>query len=193
MASTSGIRDDRDRRTALLVVDMINPLDFEGADALRPHAVDAARHIAALARRARAAGVPVIYVNDNFMHWQADFREIVAEVREGTDGRELAELLAPEPGDYFVLKPKHSGFLATPLEILLEKLEVGNVLVSGVATDGCILATATDAHMREYGVHVPGDCVAAITAERSRRALELMHEAMHIDVSGAHTALAGRG
>ncbi|MCE7031303.1 cysteine hydrolase [Lysobacter sp. GX 14042] len=192
MASTSGIRDDRDRRAALLVVDMINPLDFEGADALKPHAVAAARQIAALARRARAAALPVIYVNDNFMHWQADFREIVAQVREGK-GRELAELLAPEPGDYFVLKPKHSAFLATPLEILLEKLEVGTVLVSGVATDGCILATATDAHMREYGVHVPGDCVAAITAGRSRRALELMHDAMHIDVRGAHAALAGHG
>lgn len=189
MASTAGIRDDGHQRSALLVVDMINPLDFEGGDALRPHAVAAAREIAALAARMRAADLPVIYVNDNFMHWQADFREIVATVRESTAGGELAELLAPQQGDYFVLKPKHSGFLATPLEILLEKLEVGRVLVSGVATDGCVLATATDAHMREYEVQVPPDCVAAISAERSTRAVELMRDSMHIDIRPSSDAL----
>lgn len=189
MASTAGIRDDGDRRTALLVVDMINPLDFKGADALRPHAVAAARKIAALARRMRARELPVVYVNDNFMHWQADFREIVTIVRHGSAGHELAAMLAPEPGDYFVLKPKHSGFLATPLEILLEKLEVGRVVVTGLATDGCVLATATDAHMREYRVHVPRDCVAAITPARSRRAVELMRDSMHVDVRTGRYAL----
>lgn len=189
MASTAGIRDDGHRRTALLVVDMINPLDFEGGEALRPHAIAAAREIAALAARMRAADLPVIYVNDNFMHWQADFREVVDTVRDSA-GRPLAELLSPQPGDYFVLKPKHSGFLATPLEILLEKLEVGRVLVTGVATDGCVLATATDAHMREYEVQVPPDCVAAISTERSTRAVELMRDSMHIDVRSARHALA---
>jgi len=189
MASTTGIRDDDDRRTALLIVDMINPLDFEGGKALRPYAEAAARRIAALARRMRRRGDPVVYVNDNFMHWQADFREIVATVRDSTRGSGLAKELAPEPGDYFVLKPKHSGFLATPLEILLEKLEVGRVVITGVATDGCVLATATDAHMREYKVHVPRDCVAAITSARSRRAVELMRDAMHIDVRTARYVL----
>lgn len=181
MASTAGIRDDDHRRTALLVVDMINPLDFEGGEALRPHAESAARAIAALAHRMRERGEPVVYVNDNFMHWQADFHEIVALVRDGTRGSALAEELAPVPGDYFVLKPKHSGFLATPLEILLEKLEAGRVVVTGVATDGCVLATATDAHMREYSVQVPPDCVAAQTEGRSRRAVELLRDSMRID------------
>ena len=185
MASTAGIRNDDDRRTALLIVDMINPLDFDGGEALRPHAEAAARRIAALAARTRERGDPVVYVNDNFMHWQADFREIVATVRGDTRGSGLAEALAPEPGDYFVLKPKHSGFLATPLEILLEKLEAGRVVVTGLATDGCVLATATDAHMREYSVHVPSDCVAAQTEERSRRALELMRDSMHMDIRPA--------
>ena len=185
MASTAGIRGDGERRTALLVVDMINPLEFDGAAALRPHALAAAKRIATLARRLRERGCPVVYVNDNFLHWQADFREIVAIVRHGSRGAELAELLAPVPGDYFVLKPKHSGFLATPLEILLEKLDAGRVVVTGVATDGCVLATATDAHMREYGVHVPRDCVAAVTPARSKRAVELMADSMHVDVRSA--------
>lgn len=184
MAST-GIRGNGERRTALLVIDMINPLDFEGAAQLHPHAVVAAKRIATLARRLRARGWPVVYVNDNFLHWQADFREIVTLVRHGSRGAELAELLAPVPGDYFVLKPKHSGFLATPLEILLEKLGADAVVVTGVATDGCVLATAMDAHMREYGVHVPRDCVAAITSARSKRAIELMADGMGIDVRTA--------
>jgi len=110
------------------------------------------------------------------------FSEIVAICANGSRGAEIARLLAPEPDDHFVLKPKHSAFFEAPLETLLAKLKARRLVITGLATDGCVLATAMDAHMREYTVHVPRDCVAAASDARTGRALELMKTAMDVDV-----------
>ena len=172
----------QDGATALLIVDMINPLDFPGGPAMLPRAVAAASRIARLKQRMKADDAPVIYANDNFTKWKMGFSEIVAICSNGTRGADIAQQLAPEPDDHFVLKPKHSAFFETPLETLLAKLKARRLVVTGLATDGCVLATAMDAHMREYKVHVPRDCVAAISDTRTDRALELMKVAMDIDV-----------
>lgn len=177
-------RGDR-QATALLVVDMINLLDFPGGDAMRPDALAAARQIAKLKKKMKAGGAPVIYANDNFMRWQADFRDIVAVCLQDERARPITELLAPERGDYFVLKPKHSAFFETPLPTLLDKLDVRRLVIAGVAADGCILASATDAHMREFIVQVPRDCVASISQQRTDRALALMKASMGLDVRTA--------
>src|SRR5690606_39132713 len=97
---------------ALLIIDMINTFDFEGGASLVRAAEFAARRIASLRRRWHQAGAPVVYVNDNFMRWQADFRELVAVcAHDDMRGAAIARLLQPGPDDYFVLKPKHSAFL----------------------------------------------------------------------------------
>jgi nicotinamidase-related amidase len=167
--------------SALLIVDMVNPLDFPGADRLRRQALAILSPLARLKRRLKARGVPVIYVNDNFTHWLSDFRELVAICSQpDAPGRPLVEAVPPEHDDYLVLKPKHSGFFATPLEVLLSQLEVRRVVVTGIAGDGCVLATASDAHMREFEVVVPSDCCASITRARNQRALRLMRESMHL-------------
>lgn len=168
---------------ALLVIDMINTFDFEGGRALSRPAAEAARRIATLRRRWHAAAAPVVYVNDNFMRWQADFRELVAVcMHDGMPGAGIARQLQPGPDDYFVLKPKHSAFLSTPLDVLLAKLEVRDLVLTGVAADSCILATAIDAHMREFGIRVPRDCVAAITPARKDRALAVLRDACDADL-----------
>ena len=173
---------------ALLIIDMINTFDFEGGQALARRAQDAGLRIATLRRRWHAAGAPVVYVNDNFMQWQADFRELVAVcMHDGMRGAEIARLLQPGPDDYFVLKPKHSAFLATPLEVLLAKLGARELVLTGVATDSCILATALDAHMREFTIRVPRDCVAALTPARTERALALLRDACAADVRSSRT------
>ncbi len=78
-----------------------------------------------LKRRAKAAGIPVIYANDNFGRWKSDFRWILERcLQEGDARRPLAERLAPDEDDYFVLKPKHSAFFATTLHTLLRYLSV---------------------------------------------------------------------
>ena len=169
-------------RVALLIIDMINAFDFEGAVAVLPRAIAAARATAALKQRARAAGVPVVYVNDNFGRWRSDFRSILQHcLRPDVPGRPIAELLMPDESDYFVLKPKHSGFQYTTLDVLLAHLGAETLVLTGVAGNFCVLFTAHDAYMRDYHLFVPSDCVASQTEEDDRDALAHMAKVTKAD------------
>ncbi|MFN2384673.1 MAG: cysteine hydrolase family protein [Gemmatimonadota bacterium] len=169
---------------ALLLIDVINDLEFEGGDDLLRHALPAAERIAALKRRARERGIPAIYVNDNFGRWQSDFRRLVDHcLHDGVRGRELAERLAPADDDYFVLKPKHSGFFSTTLETLLRYLEVRTLVLTGFTADYCVLFTANDAYMRDYTLHVPRDCVASERVAWCDDALTLMARVLKADAT----------
>lgn len=168
---------------ALLIIDMINAFDFEGAEAIFPRALAAARAIAALKRRARQAGVPAIYVNDNFGKWRSDLRKLLEHcLRDGVRGQAIARLLEPREDDYFVLKPKHSGFQYTTLDILLAHLGARTLILAGVAGNFCVLFTAHDAYMRDYRLIVPSDCVASQTAADDRYALQHMASVTKADV-----------
>lgn len=149
---------------ALLLVDVINDFDFPEGDALLGFASEAVPRIEALVERARRARVPIVYVNDNFGHWRSDFRTTVARCCDPSRrGAALVRRLQPRPEDYFVLKPKHSGFFHTPLELLLKALEVQTVVICGFATNSCVTSTAHDAHMRDLRIVVPCDTTAANT------------------------------
>jgi nicotinamidase-related amidase len=167
---------------ALLIVDMVNLFDFEEGERLAKRTLPVAGRIASLKRRFQQADAPVIYVNDNFTDWRADFKELVAICSHpSAKGARIVELLRPDPGDYYILKPKHSGFLATPLALLLSQLKTRKVVITGIAADACVLATAQEANMREYEVAIPQDCVAARSAQLHRRALALMKEGFGAD------------
>ena len=169
---------------ALLLLDVINDLEFEGGDVLARYALPAAKNIAALKQRASLAGIPTIYVNDNFGKWRSDFRKLVAHVIDDqTRGAPIAELLRPQADDYFVLKPKHSGFFSTSLDVLLKHLGAGTLILAGWAGDICILFTASDAHVREYDLVIPGDCVASEDAEENGHVLKLMQRVQEADIS----------
>ena len=159
-------------RAALLLVDVINDMEFDEGEKLIRHALPMARRLARLKARARAAGIPAIYVNDNFGRWRSDFRVVVEHcLTSGVRGAEVARLLRPHDDDYFVLKPKHSGFYATTLDTLLSYLGAKTLIITGVAANICILFTANDAYMRDYELMVPSDCVASNTAADNRYAL----------------------
>jgi len=164
-----------DSPVALLIIDMINAFDFDGAERMLARARAAAQAIARLKARARQAGVPTVYVNDNFGRWRSDFHQILERVLR-SPGKEIAQLLAPQPEDYFVLKPKHSGFQFTTLDVLLEHLGARTLILTGVAGNFCVLFTAHDAYMRDYKIVVPRDCIASLTPENDEYALEHMAE-----------------
>src|SRR5918992_3452429 len=160
---------------ALVMIDVINALDFDHGPQLLEQALPMAHNIAALKRRAKRAGIPAVYSNDNFGRWQSDLNQVLDHVlRDGVPGRPLAEILHPEDDDYFVLKPKHSGFYSTQLSILLDYLGVNTIIVAGIQTHICVLFTANDAYMRDYKLIVPADCVASTDPGDSKRAMELM-------------------
>ena len=167
---------------ALVLIDVINDFDFPRAVALLRYARPAARRIAALTERARRRRIPVIYANDNFGRWRSDFRQQIEHcMAEGRHGRSIVELLKPENDDYFVLKPMHSAFFSTTLEVLLERLHVRRLILTGFAADICVLYTANDAYMRDFEVAVPADCVASETIRQYRFALEHMAQRLRAD------------
>jgi nicotinamidase-related amidase len=160
---------------ALLLIDWINDLEFDSGEKLLPGALAAAKATAALRRRAKQAGVPVIYCNDNFGKWRSDFRSLLDHVlKDDVRGRPIAQLLAPDEHDYFVLKPKHSGFHSTSLDVLLAHLGASTLILTGVAGNFCVLFTAQDAYMRDFRLLVPQDCVASEEEADNRHALEHM-------------------
>ena len=171
---------------ALLLVDVINDLEFPGGAELLVQAEPMAARLAAFKRRVKAAGVPAIYANDNFGRWQSDFATLVRHcTEEAVTGRAIARILGPEADDYFVLKPKHSAFFATPLQTLLAYLGVKTLILTGLTTDSCVSFTAADAFLRDYHVIVPEDCVTAIDPADHTHALRYMARVMKVDVRAA--------
>jgi len=169
---------------ALLLVDVINDLEFDGGEHLLSTAIPMAKALAKLKRRAKADGIPAIYVNDNFGRWRSDFPALVKRCLEGgVRGEPIVAQLQPEAEDYFVLKPRHSAFYQTPLESLLEYLGVTTVILTGMAADICVLFSANDAYMRGFRLFVPADCIASENEERNREALHLMQRVLKADIS----------
>jgi nicotinamidase-related amidase len=166
----------------LLLIDVINDLEFEGSEGLIEQVMQIAPTIAALKRRAKAAGIPVVYVNDNFGRWQSDFNKLIAHcLEDNVRGRPLAQLLRPDEDDYFVLKPKHSGFFSTTLDTLLAYLHAKTLIIAGIAGNICVLFTAHDAFMRDFHLIVPADCTASNTPEDNQYALRHMSRILQAD------------
>ncbi|HSV36206.1 MAG TPA: isochorismatase family cysteine hydrolase [Ramlibacter sp.] len=159
----------------LLLVDFINPLDFPGGETLAPAAVQAAVACAGLKQRLARDGVVAIYANDNYGIWQSDFHTLVATClgMAGPTG-EIARLLYPQAEDLTILKPRHSAFYATPLELLLAEMRARELVICGLATDICVQMTAMDAFLRDYKVWVPADCTAAQSPEARTASLAYM-------------------
>jgi nicotinamidase-related amidase len=167
----------------LILIDVINDLEFPEGEQLLDFALPMARRLADLKQRAADAGVPAVYVNDNFGRWRSDFNAHVEHcLHDGVRGQPLAEILQPGEHDYFVLKPKHSGFYSTSLDILLAYLRAETLVLTGMATNICVLFTANDAYMRDLHIVVPSDCVAANTQEESDHALDQMRRVLKADV-----------
>jgi nicotinamidase-related amidase len=180
------------RERVLLLVDFINPLDFPGGEYLAPHAIEAARATAALKERLTADGTITIFANDNYGVWQSDFHTMVATClgMQGPAG-EIARLLYPGPEDLTILKPRHSAFFASPLDLLLKEMQVRELVICGLATDICVQMTAMDAFLREYRTWVPADCTAAESAELKAASLDYMAKVLKCDTAPSGKRPAG--
>ena len=174
---------------ALLLIDVMNDFDFPEADQLLKYARPMAQNLLRLKRRAQKAGVPVIYVNDNFGRWKSDFRRTVEHCAQHGRGRDVVKLLRPEDSDYFVLKPKHSGFFSTTLETLLRYLETQTLILTGIAGNFCVLFTANDAYMRDFNLFVPRDCTVSNTKKENESALRLMKKFLKADMRSSSRIL----
>jgi nicotinamidase-related amidase len=169
---------------ALILIDVINAFDFPDSDKILANALPMAPRLAKLKARCRRAGIPAIYVNDNFGQWRSDAKSLIARCLESRcKGKPFVEQIRPDNEDYFILKPMHSAFFQTPLEILLRYLGATSLILTGLATNSCIVCSAHDAKMRDFKLYVPSDCCAARTRPDHEQAITHIREMADASVS----------
>jgi nicotinamidase-related amidase len=174
----------RGEQTALLIVDMLNTYEHEDADRLAASVKHAVPQIAALIERARSDDMPLVYVNDNYGDWNSSSEELAERAMAGRHP-DLVEPLLPRNDDAFVIKARHSVFYSTPLEYLLQSMDVGRIVLAGQATEQCILYSALDGYVRHFEVVVPRDGVAHIYEHLADAAFEMMERNMHAQIRPA--------
>jgi nicotinamidase-related amidase len=168
--------------TALVIVDVLNPYQHEDADRLAESMAATVDQIAVLLDRARDEQRPVIYVNDNYGHWNSSSAQLLEVALQEGRHPELVEPLRPPEDANFVIKARHSIFYETPLEYLLRQLDVSRLLLCGQVTEQCILYSALDAYVRHLSVAIPTDAVAHIDPQLADAALQMMHRNMRADL-----------
>ncbi|SES33487.1 isochorismatase family cysteine hydrolase [Salipaludibacillus aurantiacus] len=171
------------QHVAILLIDMISDYEFPDGEKLFEHALPTAKNIAELKNQANELQIPVLYVNDNYGSWQSDFPKIVEDITKSPRGKQIVEYLQPDDDNYFILKPQYSGFFMTPLELLLDYLNVKTLIITGVAGNMCVHFTANDAYMRHYKLYVPSDCVASNSQEENDEALHLMKRVLKAETA----------
>jgi nicotinamidase-related amidase len=159
-------------RVAVLLVDVVNHFEFPDGKRILRNALPIGARLAQLKQLATNADIPVIYVNDNFGQWRSDASKLLAYcLKPKCPGKSFVERIKPSDDDYCILKPMHSAFYQTPLDVLLRHLGVSSLIVAGLTTNSCILCTAHDANMRDLKVTVVSDCCAARTARDHKEAI----------------------
>jgi nicotinamidase-related amidase len=160
-------------RSALLVIDMLNPYEHEDAEPLKQSVRECLPALQALIERTRDSELLTVYVNDNHGDWSAARQELSERALDGA-APELVEPILPAPDLPFVVKARHSVFYETQLEYLLRQEEVERLFLTGQVTEQCILYSALDAYVRHFSVSVVTDAVAHIDPDLAQAALRMM-------------------
>src|SRR5690349_16890518 len=177
-------RKRRPAPSALLIVDMISEYRFPGANGTLRAARKAVTGITRIKQRARAAGAPVIYVNDTAGKWESDQQAFLQRCLEpSAPGHDVVTAISPEAHDYFMFKPRHSAFFGTPLPNPLQQLKIERLIIVDVTSHQCVLFTATDAHVRDFQIVVPSDCIGAPHPAHSRHALYILSHALEAEIT----------
>jgi nicotinamidase-related amidase len=175
--------------TAVLVVDMLNAYQHPDAERLAPNFAGIIEPLSGVIDAAHERDdTELIYVNDNYGDFTAEFGDIVQSALEGARP-DLVEPILPREGCKVLTKVRHSVFYATPLHYLLDRLRIRRVILIGQVTEQCILYSALDAYVRHYDIVVPPDAVAHIDGDLGEAALKMMRENMGAKVVPAADCL----
>ena len=179
-------------RMVLLIMDMFSDFRFKNGEAAARRAWPVAERIAALKARCARRKIPAIYVNDNLGRWRSDFGDLVRSCVDTRRGAPIARLLRPRTADYCILKPKHSGFFATPLDTLLQYLGTKQLVITGIASQQCILFTANDAYVRDYALAVPTDCIVSLSKSEAHFAKYYFRKVLKADIRKSSALILNR-
>jgi len=175
-------------RSALLVIDMENGfVEPEGGHCIRFARSTVPACVRAV-ETARKKGIPVFFVKRIYRTdgsdveltrhaaWVAGNRAC-APASTGPNSAQAPEGLRPQPGDYTIIKPRWSAFFQTELDLLLRRLDVRTVILTGTTTPNCVRTSCYDAISLEYNTVVLTDCCSSQTEEIQRVNLEDMGRA----------------
>ncbi|MEX2047057.1 MAG: isochorismatase family cysteine hydrolase [Chloroflexota bacterium] len=166
-------------KRALIVIDMIEDFAHEGgALYCGPTMSQIVPVIQGELARARAAGEPVIYLTDNHVPDDAEFKVFPPHAIVGTTGAEIIPELAPEEFDDVIPKRRYSGFFGTDLDITLRERQVDTLRLVGDCTNICVLYTAADARNLGYAVEVVRDGVTSFDEQAHRDALRELEKTL---------------
>jgi nicotinamidase-related amidase len=177
--------------TAVLVVDMMNSYEHPDAEVLIPNVEKIIDPLADLVRRAHESDVvDLIYVNDNYGDFTAEFGDLVESACNGVRP-DLVEPILPAKGSRLLTKVRHSAFYSTPLAYLLNRLDTERLILTGQVTEQCILYSALDAYIRHFEVVIPQDAVVHILEHLGDAALEMARVNMGADTTPSADCLLG--
>jgi nicotinamidase-related amidase len=174
--------------TVVLVVDMLNSYQHADAEKLIPNVAKIIAPLADLVHRAHDSAVDLVYVNDNYGDFSAEFSDVVRSACHGARPDLVHPILPPE-GSRVVTKVRHSAFYSTPLAYLLDRLGTKRLILTGQVTEQCILYSALDAYVRHIPVVIPTDAVAHLDAELGAAALAMMERNMSAELTLAADCL----
>ncbi|AST93950.1 MULTISPECIES: cysteine hydrolase family protein [Sutcliffiella] len=162
---------------ALLIIDIINDFQFGHGAVLAEKTQAFVPDLLALKKKLKKLKIPIIYVNDHYGIWQADYNKII-EKCSNIRSKHIIDILEPEQDDFFLIKPKHSAFYETALHTLLTELKIDSLILTGLAGNICVLFTANDAYMRGYKLYALKDCIASNNNHDNLHALTMMKNVM---------------
>jgi nicotinamidase-related amidase len=168
-------------KSALLIIDILNPFDFDHGSTLAKHTEKIVEPLKTLRNVCQKKQIPVIYINDHYNLWQADLKKIYNKCLNDLS-QPIIKPLKPGEDDYFLIKPKHSAFYGTALNTLLHALKVNTLILSGIAGNICVLFTANDAYMREFNLVVPENCIASVSEDDNQYALTMMKNVLKAEI-----------
>jgi len=142
------------KKRALLIIDMQNDFYGENAPLQCEGATDTLPVINESLKNARVKNIPIFHIYQEHRVDMSDFgRELERSKPHcvaGSFGAQFVEGLDIREGDYFILKKRFSSFFQTDLDLMLRGLGTTELIIGGIATDGCVRATAVDAHQLGY-------------------------------------------
>ena len=150
------------RKTALLLADMLVDFVSPGGKLFVPDTPKTIAPLRSLLGKARAAGAPIIYIQDWHRPDDPEFSIWGPHAIQETKGTEVIPELAPAPRDFVVRKRTYDPFYSTDLDLLLRQKGIQNLVITGTVANICVLHAASSATLRGYQVIVPIDTISAL-------------------------------
>lgn len=183
-------------KSALIVIDMENGFVSPEASHCIRYALQSIPVIKRAIASAREKGIPVFFVKRIYRLDGSDVEmtrydawvkggRAMSPSSEGTASAQAADGLRPQLGDYTIVKPRWSAFFGTELDLILRRLGIETVILTGTTTPNCVRTTCYDANALEYNVVVLEDCCSSATEEIQRVNIEDMARIGAVIMSGA--------